>query len=69
MPWAWVRTPVVSACEYTWFSVSILSPVAQTLTDLGVSFRGLVTKRNLKRALDYCISRQPQQSGHRGNGG
>jgi len=43
--------------------------VAQTLTDLGVSFRGLVTKRNLKRALDYCISRQPQQSGHRGNGG
>jgi len=43
--------------------------VAQTLTDLGVSFRGLVTKRNLKRALDYCISRQPQQTGHRGNGG
>lgn len=41
--------------------------VAQTLTDLGVSFRGLVTKRNLKRALDYCISRQPQQAGHRGN--
>lgn len=34
--------------------------VAQTLTDLGVSFRGLVTQRNLKRALDYCISRQPQ---------
>ena len=41
--------------------------VAQTLTDLGVSFRGLVTKRNLKRALDYCISRQPQQAGHRGS--
>ncbi len=36
--------------------------VAQTLTDLGVGFRGLVTKRNLKRALDYCISRQPQSS-------
>jgi rsbT co-antagonist protein RsbR len=34
--------------------------VAQTLTDLGVGFRGLVTQRNLKRALDYCISRQPQ---------
>jgi rsbT co-antagonist protein RsbR len=41
--------------------------VAQTLTDLGVSFRGLVTRRNLKRALDYCISRHPQPVNHRGN--
>mgnify|MGYP000367249315 CR=1 FL=1 len=39
--------------------------VAQTLTDLGVGFHGLVTKRNLKRALDYCIGRQPQAP-HRG---
>lgn len=30
--------------------------VAQTLTDLGVSFRGLTTQRNLKRALDYCMA-------------
>lgn len=32
--------------------------VAQTLTDLGVSFRGLVTQRNLKRALDFCIAKK-----------
>ncbi len=31
--------------------------VAQTLTDLGVSFRGLTMQRNLKRALDVCITR------------
>ncbi len=31
--------------------------VAQTLTDLGVSFRGLSMQRNLKRALDLCITR------------
>lgn len=30
--------------------------VAQTLTDLGVSFRGLTTQRNLKRALDHCMA-------------
>lgn len=35
--------------------------VAQTLTDLGVSFRGLTTQRNLKRALDFCVARQAQQ--------
>lgn len=35
--------------------------VAQTLTDLGVSFRGLVTQRNLKRALDFCIARKQQE--------
>lgn len=40
--------------------------VAQTLTELGVSFGGLITQRNLKRALDYCISRKPQ-IGHRGS--
>jgi rsbT co-antagonist protein RsbR len=34
--------------------------VAQTLTDLGVSFRGLSMQRNLKRALDFCMSRHPQ---------
>ena len=32
--------------------------VAQTLTDLGVSFRGLTTQRNLKRALDFCMARR-----------
>jgi len=32
--------------------------VAQTLTTLGVDFRGLITQRNLKRAIDFCISRQ-----------
>lgn len=36
--------------------------VAQTLTDLGVSFRGLVTQRNLKRALDFCIGRKQQEA-------
>lgn len=35
--------------------------VAQTLTDLGVSFRGLSTQRNLKRALDFCIARKQQE--------
>lgn len=34
--------------------------VAQTLTELGVSFRGLVTQRNLKRALDYCIGKKQE---------
>lgn len=43
--------------------------VAQTLTDLGVSFRGLITQRNLKRALDYCISRQPQAARRGAAGG
>lgn len=38
--------------------------VAQTLTDLGVSFRGLLTKRNLKRALDHCISMKEKGSSH-----
>lgn len=32
--------------------------VAQTLTSLGVSFRGLTTQRNLKRALDHCLARR-----------
>lgn len=42
--------------------------VAQTLTDLGVSFRGLTTQRNLKRALDFCVARQQQMQGlRRGN--
>lgn len=35
--------------------------VAQTMTDLGVSFRGLVTQRNLKRALDFCIGKKQQE--------
>lgn len=39
--------------------------VAQTLTDLGVSFRGLTTQRNLKRALDFCVARQQQLQGIR----
>ncbi len=34
--------------------------VAQTLTGLGVGFQGLVTERNLKRALDFCIARRKQ---------
>ncbi len=34
--------------------------VAQTLTDLGVSFRGLTMQRNLKRALDLCVARLQQ---------
>lgn len=36
--------------------------VAQTLTDLGVSFRGLTTQRNLKRALDFCMARRQQET-------
>jgi rsbT co-antagonist protein RsbR len=30
--------------------------VARTLTELGVEFTGLATRRNLKRALEHCIS-------------
>ncbi len=41
--------------------VSGIQPaVAQTLIELGVELTGLFAQRNLKRALDYCISR----SGH-----
>lgn len=36
--------------------------VAQTLTELGVSFRGLTTQRNLKRALDFCMARRQQET-------
>lgn len=36
--------------------------VAQTLTELGVSFRGLITQRNLKRALDFCIARKRDET-------
>jgi rsbT co-antagonist protein RsbR len=36
--------------------------VAQTLVELGVSFRGLVTQRNLKRALDFCIGKKAEGS-------
>jgi rsbT co-antagonist protein RsbR len=34
--------------------------VAHTLTNLGVGFRGLVTRRNLKHALDFCVAREKQ---------
>lgn len=34
--------------------------VAQSLTDLGISFRGIVMQRSLKRALDYCFAKRQQ---------
>jgi rsbT co-antagonist protein RsbR len=38
--------------------------VAQTLIDLGVEISNLFPRRNLKRALDYCISRSRRERGH-----
>lgn len=36
--------------------------VAQTLTCLGVGFRGLVTRRSLKHALEFCVKATPEVS-------
>jgi anti-anti-sigma regulatory factor len=47
----------------------IQSAVAQTLVAIGIDLGGLMTTRNLKQALDFCISRLRTESGTNRGGG